>query len=342
MEQVTGHITGQMQSGPEGLPLGSHPLFATGDLDEARDRVARVYCEHRLEVMGRAPLAAQHNRLDGQGLSINVLTYGAKTQIAPGALEEFYLFQFPLRGHASINTGTRGYEIGGGSGGVLNPDDDVSMIWSEHCVQLMLQIDRRSLLQAARAEFGLPQGAALRFDGARALEGGAGQSFLGLLRFVMSESQRGAALLGQGSALGRQLERTLLVGLLQSQLPMPDAAGATQGKGGAPRVMRRAEEFMRANLGAPLMIEEIASAAGTSVRSLQAAFRASHGCGPMTVLRDLRLERAWEELSNPGAGTRVTDVATGLGFFHLGRFSEHYRKKFGCAPVETLRAALRG
>ena len=60
-----------------------------------------------------------------------------------------------------------------------------------------------------------------------------------------------------------------------------------------------------------------------------------------TVLRDMRLERAWEDLSNPGADTRVTDVATGLGFFHLGRFSEHYRRKFGCSPVETLRSALR-
>ncbi|MCT4371082.1 AraC family transcriptional regulator [Yangia mangrovi] len=335
---------GQLQTGPrrpQGLPLGSHPLFATEDLDEARDRVAQVYCDHRLEVMGRAPLAAQHNRLDGQDLSVNVLTYGAKTQIAPGPLEQFYLFQFPLRGHASVNSGARGYEIGDGRGGVLNPDEDVSMIWSEHCVQLMLQIDRRALEQAARAEFGLPQGAPLRFDGAQALTGGEGRSFLGLLQFVISETQRGAALLGQGSALGRQLERTLLVGLLQSQVRLPVAGAMGLGQGHAPRMMRLAEEFMRENLGAALMIEDIASAAGTSVRSLQAAFRARHGCGPMTVLRDMRLERAWEELSNPGADTRVTDVATGLGFFHLGRFSEHYRRKFGCSPVETLRAALR-
>lgn len=335
---------GQPQTGPEGpqgLPLGSHPLFATADLDEARARVAQVYCDHRLEVMGPGPLAARHNRLDGQDLSINVLTYGAKTQIAPGPLEQFYLFQFPLHGHASVNTGARAYEIGGGRGGVLNPDEDVSMIWSEHCVQLMLQIDRRALEQAARAEFGLPHRAALRFDGPQALTGGEGRSFLGLLQFVISETQRGAALLGRGSALGRQLERTLLVGLLQSQVRPTEADAPSPRPGHAPRMVRRAEEFMRENLGAALMIEDIASAAGTSVRSLQAAFRARHGCGPMTVLRDMRLERAWEELSNPGAETRVTDVATGLGFFHLGRFSEHYRRKFGCSPVETLRSALR-
>lgn len=62
---------------------------------------------------------------------------------------------------------------------------------------------------------------------------------------------------------------------------------------------------------------------------------------PMTVLRDLRLERAWQELSHPGPLTSVTDVAMQLGFFHLGRFSEHYRRKFGCTLSETLRGAGR-
>ncbi|WP_417812580.1 helix-turn-helix transcriptional regulator, partial [Thalassospira alkalitolerans] len=85
-----------------------------------------------------------------------------------------------------------------------------------------------------------------------------------------------------------------------------------------------------------------AGAAGTSVRNLQGAFRSRYGRSPMTVLRDLRLELAWEELSNPKRTTRVTDVAIELGFSHLGRFSEMYRKKYGCTPVETLRAARPG
>lgn len=328
----------QTAQGADSLPLAGHHLFHSTDLDEARDAVAQVYCDHHLDVMGKHRFAARHNRLPGSALSINVMTYNAKTMIAPGALERFYLFQMPIRGHASVSNGESRYEIGGGSSGVLNPDADTCMIWSEDCVQVMLQIEKRALMETARAELGLPSGTPLRFSGANDMRGAEGRSFLGLLQYVMAEAERGGVVLGGDTLLGKQLERTLMVGLLQTQAHgLPAACGE---RGPMPRSVRRAEGFMRENLRSPIMIEDIARAAGTSTRALQSAFRDRHGRSPMAFLRELRLERAWEELSNPSQHTSVTDVATDLGFFHLGRFAEQYRKKFGCTPVETLRAAL--
>jgi transcriptional regulator GlxA family with amidase domain len=35
--------------------------------------------------------------------------------------------------------------------------------------------------------------------------------------------------------------------------------------------------------------------------------------------------------------TSVTDVAVGLGFSHLGRFSQYYREAYGVVPTATLR-----
>ncbi|MEY8120231.1 AraC family transcriptional regulator [Falsihalocynthiibacter sp. BN13B15] len=323
----------------DALPLSDHVLFKGDDIDEARAAVAEVYCDHRLETIGRQPFAAQHNRISGKALSINVMTYGAKTLIAPGALEGFYLFQFPVRGHASINNGTNRHEIGGGTSGVINPEASTSMIWSEDCVQVMLQIEKKALIETARAEVGLPAGTSLQFAGANKLRNGEGRAFLGLLNFIMKGSEGDDALLGSDTLLGKQLERTLMVGLLQTQSHNFSSIVASN-TGPMPRIIRSAESYMHENLRAPIMIEDIACAAGTSVRNLQGAFRNRYGRSPMTVLRDLRLELAWEELSNPTQTTRVTDVATELGFFHLGRFAEIYRKKFGCTPVETLRAAL--
>ncbi|WP_460274457.1 AraC family transcriptional regulator [Celeribacter sp. ULVN23_4] len=319
------------------LPLAAHPLFASDDLDEARNAVARVYCDHRLETIGSSRFAARHNRLSGGCLSVNVMTYGTKTLIAPGALERFYLFQFPLSGHASVSNGDNSHEIGGGRSGVLNPDAETRMIWDENCAQLLVQIDRDALNAAAQAEYGLPAGHVLRFQGANDMRGSEGRAFLGLLDFVMREADRGGVMLGSETLLGKQLERTLMVGLLETQAHNLSRASDDQ-TAPMPRVMRLAESYMRENLYEPIMIEDIARAAGTSVRGLQAAFRA-RGRSPMSRLRDLRLEQAWEELSNPAPETSVTDVATALGFFHLGRFAEYYRKKFGCSPVETLRVA---
>ncbi len=324
------------------LPLAEHRLFTSDDVDEARARVARVYCDHRLDVVRGGGFAAAHNRIEGRSLSVNIMTYGSKTMIAPGALERFYLFQFPIRGHASISNGDNVHEIGGGRSGVLNPDAETCMIWSEDCVQVMIQVERAALERLARSRFGLPAGARLRFAGANDLGQGAGRAFAGMLEHVVREADFGCNLFEGPEIMAEQVETTLMVGLLQSQAHNLTERMTAPVPGAGPRAVRLAEGFMLANLGNPITLEEVAGAAGVSVRALQSAFREARGRSPMTVLREIRLDRAWQELSHPGPETNVTEVATSLGFFHLGRFGQQYRAKFGCSPVETLRGAQQG
>jgi transcriptional regulator GlxA family with amidase domain len=59
-------------------------------------------------------------------------------------------------------------------------------------------------------------------------------------------------------------------------------------------------------------------------------------------MRAERLQGAREALRGqwPGPIT-VTDVATGYGFYELGRFAVTYRTEFGESPSETLRRAGR-
>ena len=336
---------GRSEQGRAGLPLplSNRPLFASRDLDEAREKVAQVYCDHRLERIGSGSFDACHNRLSGRHLSINVMTYGGKTLIAPGELGQFYLFQFPIRGHASVNNGTNQHDIGGGLSGVLNPDEDTCMIWSENCAQVMVQVERDALTRTARSHFGVPADRLLRFAGANDMRGGDGRAFVELLGYAIQQAELGGVPIGGDSLMAQQLETTLMVGLLQTQrhcfsgLAQADAKSSVAGP--VPRIVRVAEGYMSSHLKSALTLEDIAREAGASVRALQAAFRASRGRSPMTVLRDMRMERAWVDLSHPTPETNVTEVATGLGFFHLGRFAEQYRKKYGCTPIETLRSA---
>lgn len=104
-----------------------------------------------------------------------------------------------------------------------------------------------------------------------------------------------------------------------------------------PPQVRRAEEFITANLDKPITIEAIAAATGASVRSIFKAFRQSRGYTPMTFAKTRRLERVRETLQRPSATTTVTGVALLYGFNNQGHFARDYRERFGELPSQTLR-----
>jgi AraC-like DNA-binding protein len=102
-----------------------------------------------------------------------------------------------------------------------------------------------------------------------------------------------------------------------------------------PRPLRRALEYIDANLGEHLTMADIAAAAGCSARTVADAFHAHLDIAPMTHVRQRRLERTRAELLN---GTdSVTTIATRWGFTHLGRFALSYSQQFGELPSDTLR-----
>ena len=87
-------------------------------------------------------------------------------------------------------------------------------------------------------------------------------------------------------------------------------------------------------------MSDLARTAGTSVRSLQAAFADHLGMSPTGYLRRVRLARAHQELhaAEPGDGRSVADIAYQWGFGHVPRFAAAYRERYGvprrrpCAP----------
>ncbi len=319
------------------LPLGGHALFQSTDLDEARERVAAVFCPHRLDTIGRhAPFGARHHHLAGTGLSLNYIEYGAKTLIAPGALERFYLLQIPLAGGAAIANGEDRYASDPQAAAVLNPHRPTTMIWEAGTRQILVQIDRRALMEHLSAQLGTPAEAPLTFSGALDLSRGAGAALRRLVLFLVAEADAGRAPLGAG-LMARQVESLVMAGLIEAH--RHDYAGRLGRAVAAPRPrhLRLAENFIEAHLTRTLTLDEVAEAAGISPRGLQMAFRAHRGKTPLEFWRDLRLKRAHQDLM-AGQGS-VTEVALRWGFAHFGRFAETYRRTYGLSPRDTLRAA---
>jgi transcriptional regulator GlxA family with amidase domain len=104
----------------------------------------------------------------------------------------------------------------------------------------------------------------------------------------------------------------------------------------SPRLVREAEHLMRIS-GPETPIGEIAARAGVSLRTLEVAFREYRDATPTQYRRRIRLDAARAKLLDPCETTTVTSVALDHGFFHLARFSAHYKQAFDELPSQTLR-----
>jgi AraC-like DNA-binding protein len=116
-----------------------------------------------------------------------------------------------------------------------------------------------------------------------------------------------------------------------------DCASKTAGTIGAAG-LRRAEEYLMANVGNAICLADVCRETKVAVRTLSRAFASAHGLGPMGFLKQRRLEAANRALlaADP-AETHVTDVALRYGFSQMGRFAVEYRRNFHEPPSQTLR-----
>ena len=103
-------------------------------------------------------------------------------------------------------------------------------------------------------------------------------------------------------------------------------------------VVWRVEQHILDDLAIPQTVDELCRVAGTSRRTLEYAFKDYFGTSPKRFIKALRLNAARNDLLLGKYGSaKVAEVASGLGFTHMGQFSSDYRRMFGETPSETLR-----
>jgi AraC-like DNA-binding protein len=135
----------------------------------------------------------------------------------------------------------------------------------------------------------------------------------------------------------RELEQELICAMikcLSEGMPVEMGRGAHHHS----EVIERFELLLAASRDRPLYLAEICTATGVSERTLRACCQEHFGMGPIQYLhlRRMHLARRALTLADPAAST-VTEIATGFGFWELGRFSVEYRALFGESPSTSLR-----
>jgi AraC family ethanolamine operon transcriptional activator len=104
------------------------------------------------------------------------------------------------------------------------------------------------------------------------------------------------------------------------------------------QLVKQAESHMLSYVDQPLTLQDLCTALDAKSRTLQMAFLEVYGISPMAYLKVQRLHGARQALktANPKTAT-ILGIATRWGFWHMGYFSQDYKKLFGETPSQTLK-----
>lgn len=99
-----------------------------------------------------------------------------------------------------------------------------------------------------------------------------------------------------------------------------------------PEAVRKARLHILAHLQSPLMLEEVAEAAGVSAFHFCKIFKKATGCTFVDFVNRARIEKAKELLLEPY--NRVAEVAYDVGFQSLSQFNRWFKRIVDLSPTE--------
>lgn len=309
---------------------GTALLSAAHDPDEVVDACTGSLRPHALTLHHPgARLATRLASVKMQDVSVNLLQYGAEVTVSSGdAPLDDYLLTLPLAGSGRFRYGSATALARAGQGVLIGPHEEFEFAFDRSWDQVIVRLDRARVESVAAALTG--ETGPVRFDLSLAPEV---SRVDGMLEAAVDLVDSAAA--HHRPQLLWQLEQVIIESLLLTQ-PNNRMRLAAGGRPIASPRLRQAMEFMIDRIAEPLSVVDVAIACGTSVRSLQAAFRTELGTTPVQWLRSQRLERAHALLLSGAQGLSVTDVAYRCGFFHLGEFGVAFRARYGTTPSAVL------
>ncbi|MCE9843965.1 MULTISPECIES: helix-turn-helix domain-containing protein [Vibrio] len=101
-------------------------------------------------------------------------------------------------------------------------------------------------------------------------------------------------------------------------------------------VMRRIKQQLHdLDYRTPITVSELCDAVHVSRRTLQYTFEHCCNTSPKQFIHRMRLNQVRRVLQCPEDNRTIAEIAFDFGFFHLGQFSQSYKRLFGETPTET-------
>lgn len=326
-----------------GVPpaLAKNEIFYTEDVGEASRLIAKTLGPLHLTVgADEVPaFAATMHGVRLRNVSLLYLDVHVAAAVDIPLLGPYYGVHMPMNGCAVVEHRGRTFEANTIRSLVTSPGVSLRLAFAHDSPQLIVRIEERAMAAHLTRLLGRSLNRPLVFDPEFDLSTEAAMRWHAAVQLIHTEVFHEGSLVQRGQGIGavEELIMSSLLHLQPSNYHDEFLAPAQPDQRRA--VVQNAMNYVEDHLAERITMEAIARAVHMSVRSIQQGFREELGMTPMTYVRERRLERVHEELTDaiPADGVTVTQVAERWGFHHLGSFAVEYRKRWGEAPSETLR-----
>jgi AraC-like DNA-binding protein len=307
--------------------------FRSRDVDETRAFFALSGL--RFDPIGSdQTLDVRLNREPVSGICVAFVQYGAAA-VVRAERETAYMVKLPLRGGWEASSRHEVVSCSVRQGVVLSPTREYVMRAEAGATRLGIALKRDALAQQLAALLGSAPDTPLEFALGLRLNEGHGRSLARFARLAMAELERPDTVLLE-PITARSFREFVMTALLLHQPHNYSDRLRRLARPVTPRDVKRAIEYIEANLDAAIGLPEIVAACGVPGRTLIQHFRDFKSTSPMRYLRTARFEKVREALSRAEPEESITEIAARWGFSHMGRFSVDYRRRFGESPSATL------
>lgn len=316
---------------------GTKLSYHGSDADEIADVLARCVGPLNVQMSQRAEVSYSYEFVAAGSAAFSRV--GCSGSLSMGQKSEVpkLLMLLPLDGSACVDVGKKSLYSSPGNALVLDGNHLSQLRIEGRRSHFSVVMDQGDIVSHLSTILERPVHGSLDFAPEFRLEEGAGQIIFRLAqtmsRCLDTEMQDTPHTLSHLSKA--------VMNLLVETLPHRFSAALNRGEWlPSPRHVKRAVDFMQANLSNPISMEEIACAAGIGIRSLQEGFKRFKGTSPSNYLTQLRMEAVHRDLMKDQTAS-ISEIARKWGFRHMGRFSSDYRRNYGQSPSETRKGQSR-
>ena len=321
-------------------PLKHFPLFTSSNTAEAEQAIRRSLSDVTvLKVDSASNFHVQMNGVELGKASIVYNSFRSETRLKAGLPEDYVYLIFSGDQPSIFHLDRQQVTVSQSSAALIMPEMLTGIERSAGSEVLVVRLPRPDVQHHLESLTGRHHSGAVSFESSVNLQHGDGAIVDRLFDFIVQEVNH-----DDPARTNPIYVKALYQMVLSAILSLPNNKSAQLRAEGssttAPGMVRRVEEYLRANLQEMICITDLLEVSDCSRSALFAAFKNARQYTPMEFLTEQRLQHARENLLQPQVSDTVSSIAVRSGFVNLGRFSQQYHKRFGERPSSTLMKSL--